>query len=124
MANRSRLGSFSSLPVWMQTSTSWAGRVALSEIVGVVGRDDREVELPGEVDHRVVDGLVELQPVVLDLQVETVFEDLLELGALRPRPVDLAVHHQVGEGALGAGGTWRSTPRCASPATPCPRAVL
>ena len=80
------------------------GRVALSEIVGVVGRDDWEVEFPGEVDHRVVDGLVEFQPVVLNLQVEVGSEDLLELGALRPRPVDLPVHHQVGQWALGAGG--------------------
>ena len=80
------------------------GGVALLQIVGVVGRDDGEVELPGEIDHRVVDGLVELQSVVLDLQVEIGSEDLLELGALRPRPVDLAVHHQVGQRPLGAGG--------------------
>ena len=41
---------------------------------------------------------------ILDLQVETVFEDLLELAALRTRLVYLAVDHQVGERSLGTGG--------------------
>ena len=74
----------------------------------VVGCDDLDVELVGEVHELLVEGAVveavpEVKPVVLDLHVEVVAEDVLE--GLRPlaRLVELAVEDALLDDALDAG---------------------
>ena len=53
-------------------------RVAAREVVRVVGRDQRQVQLAGDRDQAVVDDVFFGHPVAHELDVEPVAEDLRE----------------------------------------------
>ena len=52
--------------------------VGLREIVGVAGGDQRQAEFVGDVDGPLGACLLNVEPVVLDLDVEVLAEDAME----------------------------------------------
>ena len=59
------------LPVWMQSSTSWAARVGPSQIMRIARRDDRQPHPLRDVEGASGAFLLNSHAVVLDLDVET-----------------------------------------------------
>ena len=62
----------------MQVSTSSSGRPAGRGVAHVVGGDERDAEVPRDVDQRAVEALLVRVEVALEVDVEAVGEEALQ----------------------------------------------
>ena len=100
----------------MQSSASWRARVGGVEVVDVAGRDERQIPLRSEPRERPEHGLLDLEPGVLELDVDVVPpEDLLEPVELGLGVLLAALDERARDAAREAAGerdqpvAWRSS---------------
>src|SRR3984957_10588624 len=80
-------------------------RVAVMQIVAIVGGNERDAGFFGEPDEVFVYALLDFQPLVLNFEKEITFsENVLETISILSRKIEFLIHHRLGDRAAGAGG--------------------